>query len=408
MNAEVSPATSTSVNRVKSLDFAVVLLCIVLIPSAVAQSFLGLDEKDTFALFAPLVLFATLLSNHFRVHSPIPSLVLTLVFIGTIASVLAMSISQLLMAVALAVAVVVGQQVFSTLIKPKVLRVVSWFALILLLGGIVGIVYSAIGGQPLIEIQVGYRKTYLYLTTFSFAVIGNIIRPSGIFDEPGALAMFVAIVTMFNDALQQNRKLNRALVLLVVFTGTLSGLAIAIWYMLASNDLKNRRKQGIIFVSSIAAVFLFVSFVAPNNPITSPLDTFYSERLRIEDGRLAGDNRSNQVESFFRLVDREMLLKGAKSSIAEYDSDDMSSNPFSITFGYGLAISLPYFALMLWLAGTTLQQGFRNSYTSLGMLFLLLQRPYLYHMSWSILIAATMWLVYHLAQKRRAGGNLVR
>src|SRR5690606_18523934 len=99
------------------------------------------------------------------------------------------------------------------------------------------------------------------------------------------------------------------------------------------NDMKPRRKEGVVLISVLSAVLMAMSFAAPTNPITGALDTFYSERLRIVDGRLAGDNRSNQVEDFFRLVDGEILLKGTKDSIETYDTDDMSSNPFSITFG---------------------------------------------------------------------------
>lgn len=393
MKSEASYAEWRRVDRISLWDRFVVLVCLVLIPSAVAQSLMGLDEKATFALFVPVILAASIAAKRLFVHRTVSPFAILLALTGAIASIVARSFSQLLMGVTLAIAIVVGQLLFVTLSKPRVLRAVSWFALTLLAGGVVGIVYASAGGRPLMDVQVGYRTTQLYLTTFSFASIGNTIRPSGIFDEPGAFAMFVAIVTMFNDASQQNLKLNRALVTLLVFTGSLAGFSLAVWYMLASNDMRSHRKKGIVLILVLAGVFMAVSFVAPTNPVTSALETFYSERLRIEDGRLAGDNRSNQVEDFFRLVDGEMLLRGVKNSIETYDTDDMSSNPFSITYGYGLVISLPYFALLLWLAGATARHAFRNSYASLGLLFILLQRPYVYHMSWSIMIAATVLLV---------------
>lgn len=401
MTGEASYAARRSEPRVRQLDYIVVLICMVFIPSAVAHGLLGISERTAFALGAPVLLAAVLFTNRLKVHRSIPMLFMALAVIGTLASAIAMSTSQMLMGIALGVSVVVGRQLMLTLGNPKVLRAVSWFTLALLVGGIIGIVYSAIGGQPLREVQVGYRTTYLYLTTFSFAFIGDFIRPAGIFDEPGAFAMYVTLVTMFNDTMRQNPKLNLALILLLVFTGALAGVALAAWYMLSSNAMRSRRKRNIGIISGLFAVYLAMSVVFPANLVTTTLDTFYSDRFQIEDGRLAGDNRSNQVATFFELVDGEMLLKGTKDAFVEYEAEDMSSNPFSITYRYGLLISLPYFALLFWLAGTTLHQGFRNSYTSIGLLLLLLQRPYLNNMSWSILIAATVWLLYHAAQERR-------
>lgn len=402
MSAEATLSFWNRTNQVRLMDYSVIVFCMILIPSAVAQSFLGLDVKSAFALCAPIVLFLALIAKRPMVHRMIPWVILFIVILGAIASAFAMSTSQLLMAAALAVAIVVGRQVYLTLGKPKILRAVSRFTLALLLGGFVGIVYSAIGGQPLLEVQVDYRTTYLYLTTFSFALIGDFIRPSGIFDEPGAFAMYVAIVTMFNDTLQQNRKLNNVLVILIVFTGSLAGLALAVWYLVSSNSVNLLRKKNFIGLVAFAITFLILPILAPSNIITKTMDIFYSDRLEVRDGRLSGDNRSGQVEDFFKLVDEEMLLKGEKNATQEYDTYDMSSNPFSITFSYGLIISIPYFLLLLWLLGKTVQNGFRNSYTSLGLLALLLQRPYIYNMSWSILIAATVWLIYHSAREQRA------
>jgi len=400
-NSGVSLSGLNRANRVRTLDFIVVAFCMVFIPSAVAQSLMGLDEKATFATLAPIILVVSMFSNRLLVHKTIPFLVFILMLLGIIASSVALSFSQFLMSFTLGIAVVVGHQLFATLGKPRVLRAVTWFALALLIGGVVGIAYAASGGQPLFEIRVGYRTTYLYLTTFSFAHIGGIIRPSGIFDEPGSLAMFVAIVTMFNDTLRQNQKLNALLVVLVIFTGALAGIVLAILYTVSSNAMKSKRKKGVVYISTLLIAYLILSVSAPQNIVTTTFETFYSNRLQVVDGRLAGDNRSNQVFEFFTIVDDEILLRGTNNSTQTYVTEDQSSNPFSITYGYGLLISLPYFGLLLWLAVITVRNRFHNSYTSLGLLLLLLQRPYIYHMSWSILIASVIWLLYHTSRNVR-------
>jgi hypothetical protein len=119
----------------------------------------------------------------------------------------------------------------------------------------------------------------------------------------------------------------------------------------------------------------------------------------VEDGRIVGDNRSNQVRDFFRLVDGDLLLRGAHGRYQDFDTVDQSSHPFSIIFGYGLIMWVPYFILLLWLLGTTIRNRFNNAYTSIGLLLLLLQRPFLYNMSWSVLIVSVVWLLYTAARQ---------
>lgn len=400
MNSFVSSGVGGQSGGIRLLDNLVVLVCLILIPSAIAHTFMGLQEKVVFAVLAPIVLFASLISSRRSVHPTIPGFIVALTLVGSLASIFSMRMSQLLMSMTLAIAVVVGRQLYLTLGRTKVLRVVTWFTLMLLVGGVVGILYVMFGGQPLMAVQVGYRTTHLYLTTFSFAFIGTIIRPSGIFDEPGSLAMYAAIVTMFNDTLRQNQKLNLAIISLLVFTGSLAGLVISALYLVSSNAMRSTKKSLVILAALLVGYFS-LSVAVPSNPISKIVETFYSDRLKLEDGRLVGDNRSNQVFEFFSLVDFDMLRHGSKYFNDRYDEEDQSSNPFSIVYGYGLIISIPYFSLIVWLLMIAIRQGFSNSYTSIGLVALLLQRPYIYNMSWSILIASAVWLVYHSSRNRR-------
>lgn len=405
MNRNASYASSSRSNRPGTLDYLVVLICLMFIPSGVARGILDMGERTAFALFVPLILVASLIANRLKVHKIILPVALVLALTGTLASSLSQSLSQVLMAFTLVVAVVVGRQLYATLCKPRVLRAVSLFAFALLVGGVIGIAYSAVGGSPLMEVQVSYRTTYLYLTTFSFATIGSIIRPSGIFDEPGSFVMYVSLITMFNDTLRQNQKLNTVMVVLLVFTGSLAGVALAALYALTSNGAKAHRNKSFLILGSLLAAFMALTAIVPSNLVSLTVDTFYSSRLQVEDGRLSGDNRSTQVSEFFAIVDDDILLRGTHNATQLDEAEDQTSNPFSIVYGYGLLISLPYFVLLLWLAGTAIRQNFRNSYSSLGLLLLLLQRPYLYNMAWSILILAAVWLVYETSRSGRNGSG---
>ena len=384
---------------INGFDALLIVACMVMVPSAVIQSYFGTDPKGMFAILCPIILVIGFAANRIRITKKLIILILPIWVIGALATMLSGSNSQLLMAFTLTLAVMAGQLLCISLYNPVLLRIICFFTLFLLIGGLVGIIYSFAGGQPILEMPLGYRTTSLYLTTFSFATIGNIIRPSGIFDEPGAFAMYVGIVTMFNDILLKNSRMNYVLVILMALTGSLAGLLLVVLYLVFSNLTRELRGRNLKIISAFVLVVLTVQFLYPTNPITVAIDTFYSDRLEVVDGRLAGDNRSQQVDEFFKLVDEEMLIRGVKSSSKIYIEEDQSSNPFSITFGYGLLISLPYFGLLLWLVIMTFRGGGRNIYASLGLLVLLLQRPYLYNMSWSILIATTVWLLYY-SQRR--------
>lgn len=394
MNNHCNPVVGYTHSQLNWLDRFVVVSCLILVPSAVIQSIVGLDEKLMFAFVAPVIVVVSLLASPNLVHRSMPALVLLLILIGTVGSLVSQYSSQFLMGLTLALAVIVGRQLFITLCNPKALRAISWFSLVILVGGVVGMAYAAAGGSPLMDVQVGYRTTYLYLSTFSFAFIGDTLRPSGIFDEPGALAMYVGIITMFNDVLRQNARLTLAMMVLLVCTGSLAGLALSLWYLVSSNAMRTRRARNLGLVLALLGGYGALSFLYPSNFLSSSLEAFYAERLQIDQGKLVGDNRSGQVVEFLELVDQEMLLRGTRNSPQAFESDDQSSNPFSITYGYGAIISIPYFAILFFLAFTTLRRGSCSRYAAGGLLFLLLQRPYVYNLSWSILIAAVAWLLH--------------
>jgi hypothetical protein len=154
---------------------------------------------------------------------------------------------------------------------------------------------------------------------------------------------------------------------------------------------KKNKKIRLIIIFAIVFTVIVSAFSTSNSGTVFEL--FYSDRISIDDGKLSGDNRSNQIYEFFSLVNKDILLKGSKA-IGIQNETDQSSNPFSIVYAYGLIISIPYYFILSYLIYVTFSKGIGRSYSSFGLFLLLLQRPYLYHMSWSILIASLIWLIY--------------
>ncbi len=381
------------ISRLNIIHYFFVLICMLLIPSAVLHSIVGANERTIFLISVPVLLFLIFLI--FGTGMPIitPGLVIFLITTGFFGSVISGASSQLFMALVLAFSIFIGYKLSVLIINPRVLKILTFFLLLLLIGGIVGVLYSLAGGEPQLELQVVYRVSKLYLTTFSLSTIGDLIRPSGIFEEPGSFAMYAVIVTMYNDILGKNQKLNFLIIFMIIFTGSLAGLSMSILYFFTSNSMRSKKNKKIRLIIIFAIVFTVIVSAFSTSNSGTVFELFYSDRISIDDGKLSGDNRSNQIYEFFSLVNKDILLKGSKA-IGIQNETDQSSNPFSIVYAYGLIISIPYYFILSYLIYVTFSKGIGRSYSSFGLFLLLLQRPYLYHMSWSILIASLIWLIY--------------
>ncbi len=66
LSAGMSLTARQKLSRLRLLDYAVIILGILLIPSAVFQGLLGLDERTAFALFTPIIFLAAFLTSGTR------------------------------------------------------------------------------------------------------------------------------------------------------------------------------------------------------------------------------------------------------------------------------------------------------------------------------------------------------
>jgi hypothetical protein len=78
----------------------------------------------------------------------------------------------------------------------------------ILIGGWIGFGYAFIGGNPIYQIinLETLKPIDFYLSTFTNSVAENVIRPSGLFDEPGALVMLSNLVVIINEVGGGSRK----------------------------------------------------------------------------------------------------------------------------------------------------------------------------------------------------------
>jgi len=375
------------VKNIKRL--VVVNACFLVLPSYILHFFLRVEIN---LLFGAIGLFCLLISLHesrWRVTRGVSKLTLCLFGFGVVGTALSGVFSQVLMAVSLSISFVVTSCGWNLLTDQRSLRYIILLTFLLIFGAVVGFVYAFSGGAPLAVIDLFGRDSFFYLTTFTNAVTGNLIRAAGIFDEPGALAMFIVLVVALNEALGVNTKWSAILLFSGLITGSFALFIIFILYVILKSKPNN-----------ILLVCFFLGLVGAAIAIDDRASTFAEEfffkRVEVVDGRLAGDNRTHQVESFFELVDWDMTLKGQKVTKVVYEDVDQSSNPLSIYFGYGAVIWIPYASVLVWLLYCAIFYRSHLRFPALATLMVLAQRPYLYSLYWSMMIALVLITIYRV------------
>lgn len=235
---------------------------------------------------------------------------------------------------------------------------------------VIGFVYAWSGGQPLLSIDNGDgRENALYLTTMSNFRVGTVIRPSFIYDEPGAFSFLVCAVVAMRDMLGRPGRLSWFLMLGGLVTLSLTHMLILMLFLV--------RRLGFVRSGLIAAVL-----VAGALAVVSAQDGlgFVAERFTVDDGKLAGDNRSDQISNFMAVVTPEIFLFGdiqcqKRPERGCEEHGDISSSPVTPTYRAGLAMLL----VQLWTHAALVVCAVRRRaflFPALTLSLLLLQRPY--------------------------------
>jgi hypothetical protein len=379
--------TVGEVRRAKRL--ILINVCFLVLPSVVLEYYLGAELNTLFAVLGGLSLLIALHESRWAMERQILILSLMLCGLGFIGSLFSGTPSQALMGITLSLNMVIvscGWQLFA---EQRTLRYLLVISSILIVGAIIAVSYAASGGTPLTTIHFPDRESHLYLSTFTDAVTGSFIRPSGIFDEPGALAMFLTVVVALNEAIRANIKWSATILFLGLITGSLALFLVIVAYALYKMQLKNITK--VILVLAVVSSVLFL-----NDRISKIAGDYYFSRLEVVDGRLAGDDRSGQIEAFFELVNMDITLKGNKALDNYNPHYDQSSNPFSIYFSYGIFMWIPYMVLEIWLLYCSFFYLKHLRFPAMSMFLTLLQRPYIYSLHWGMMIILVVITIYRL------------
>ncbi len=274
----------------------------------------------------------------------------------------------------------------------------SKLLILLLVGAVIGFLWAIGGGDAVFTINNEDTRTNgFYLTTFSNTYVNGLIRPSGIFDEPGALSFLICMIVALRESLGMSRKVSWFLLIVGFIT---MSTAHAIFFVLYWIKVKwVSVKSTIISVSTVTAVLLLL--MSFDNPIATVI-TYILNRFAIVDGGFVGDNRSALIINAWNYLDLKTFLFGLDSdcilnlpSCSSKGYVQYLANPLTLLVHYGVFISLPYYLTMGYLLLKSIKH---KNLIVFGVFLLLLQRPYVMSYGYAVLI---MIYVYSLSLKQK-------
>lgn len=287
---------------------------------------------------------------------------------------------------------------FSTLqIISKAVDIASVLLLIIVIGSVIGFVIAFLGLPSMTQIlNPDGRPNHFFYTTLSNAVMGNIIRPAGIYDEPGALSFYICAIAVMRHMLGKNNKLTWSLLMLGFVTLSLAHLIYVLFHLIAERLTKNNLK-------SVMLIFLTASSLIFITGFNSVIEDELLLRLVFsqETGSFEGDNRTEIVANVFNHIknDKSILLFGADPSCRFSGGDcrleygQYGSNFLSPVFSTGIFVSWFYYlVILLFLISPLLG---RRYFVVFGFGLLLLQRPDMLGLPASMVSILILFLLFY-------------
>lgn len=268
----------------------------------------------------------------------------------------------------------------------KYIDYLSTIFILMLIGCIIGFFYAYFGGQALLAFpNEDGRPNGLFLTTFSSSYFDGLIRPSAIYDEPGALSFLLCITTALRESFGMNRKISWILLIGGLVTLSTAHAIFFVCFYIKTQWISLKR-----FLTSVffATVILYI-LMNIESPISVILEYIFN-RFSIVDGSFVGDNRSPLIVSAYNYLDLKTFLFGL-------DGDCIMGSPSCITKGYtqyccnpltnivhyGIFLSIPYYASICFILFKSIKH---KDLVIFGVFLLLLQRPYIMAYGYSVIL----------------------
>jgi hypothetical protein len=292
--------------------------------------------------------------------------------------------------------VLVYSVTFSTIYK--VVEIASKFILLLLLGGSIAFILSMNGyGEIGSFTNPDGRQNNIYFFTFSNVGWSNLLRPAGIYDEPGAFSFFICGIAAARQLLGMDRKRTWMILLLGLQTLSVAHVIYMIFHAIASQSIKFKVfiRIGIIFLSINALALLDKTNIISNQFLGRFNTTNFGE------GRL-----ESIVRAYYYILDNpDQFFLGARAlydsaggyvsywESIEKVSGSLGGNVLFPVVSNGFLASVPYLFILSSLVIAPLFKG-RSYVVALGIAALIYNRDYMYVISYSFVVLLIYRIIY--------------
>jgi hypothetical protein len=239
-------------------------------------------------------------------------------------------------------------------------------------GTITFFIHLLIGIAPIFTVDYSASGTSYFLGLTSTNVyydIGSIrlIRYSGFFDEPGAFALYSLFAIILNRVYFENKRIEIWLMVLTMFTLSLSFYVIVFFYFLFFYLSRSNVKYFIFVVALVIGSYFYLEANKTDESLKFLYD-FTFKRFELDDsGSGLADNNREELSN----NDKQIFLSHPFLGVG-LNSEVSGSNFYSIFARYGIIGSLFYYALLVYLIFLIIQLKREKLIFYLKILFLIL------------------------------------
>lgn len=183
---------------------------------------------------------------------------------------------------------------------------------------------------PIMSVLIGDKFVYFWGGCFSKTYIGNLIRPSGFLDEPGALAAWAMYAIVFNYAFVKDKILGRYLPFFTICT-----LSVAYYIQMGLFLVLKNVKKTHHLVPIALLVWLAITGINMTKGTDFDLYEKTIERFEIDkETGIAGNSRQSAMDNARKIFEHSPLVGIGSSNFGLVNNGDrqdrVADNPYEI------------------------------------------------------------------------------
>lgn len=258
----------------------------------------------------------------------------------------------------------------------KLIDYLTIFFFTLIVGAYISFILALLGMNPIgnLSDKFGTTNVSFYGLTLTNTIKFNVIRPSGIFDEPGAFSFFICILVFLRNKFQKSEFLTLILLLAGFITFSLTHLLFTSIYLLS----KYFNIKRFFYLFFLIIIFTIIIYYYEIDKIYDEL--LFSRLIDFSENFSENERFLNFSNAFHILTTYPLTFLFGINSICIFEIVQcvtkygmICCNPLEPITSTGILLSWPYYFILIYFIFKSI--FIRSNLIYLGLVLLLLQRP---------------------------------